>query len=227
MKHLTFTLSAALAGCLVLTGCKPSTKQQQWETTGTTTRTETETADSANTAKPDTLTFAKAMALVEPGQKLEPSAIEQVFSGMQLPLLLADQYISDADFGGDSQAISYCFGNNVKFEDFKLSPTGEEYFGVHTNFFFDDTRKTGTVTRFAIVTSDSLWHARLMDDAAKAGLKYKEDVDPNVYGKRGKLFQKNAQKVNGSSEYATYYIFDFSTPGYYDVEVGYDSGMDI
>ena len=38
---------------------------------------------------------------------------------------------------------------------------------------------------------------------------------------------KNGKKVNGSSEYATYYIFDFSTSGHFDVEVGYDSGMDI
>ena len=206
MKHLTITLSAAIAGCLVLTGCKPSVKQPpQWETTETTTRTEAE--DSAATAEMGTLTFAKAMELVEPGMSIEP--------------------ISDADYGGDSPAISYCFGNNVKYEDYKFSPTSERYYGVHTNFFFDDTRKTGTVNRFAIITSDSLWHAQLMDDAAAAGLKYKEDVDPNVYGKKGKLFQKNGKKVNGSSEYATYYIFDFSTSGHFDVEVGYDSGMDI
>lgn len=226
MKHLTITLSAAIAGCLVLTGCKPSVKQPpQWETTETTTRTEAE--DSAATAEMGTLTFAKAMELVEPGKSIEPTVIEQLFASMNLPMLLADHYISDADYGGDSPAISYCFGNNVKYEDYKFSPTSERYYGVHTNFFFDDTRKTGTVNRFAIITSDSLWHAQLMDDAAAAGLKYKEDVDPNVYGKKGKLFQKNGKKVNGSSEYATYYIFDFSTSGHFDVEVGYDSGMDI
>ena len=203
MKHLTFTLSAAIAGCLVLTGCKPSVKQPpQWETTETTTRTEAE--DSAATAEMGTLTFAKAMELVEPGMSIEPTVIEQLFASMQLPMVLADHYISDADYGGDSPAISYCFGNNVKYEDYKFSPTSERYYGVHT-----------------------IWHAQLMDDAAAAGLKYKEDVDPNVYGKKGKLFQKNGKKVNGSSEYATYYIFDFSTSGHFDVEVGYDSGMDI
>ena len=175
----------------------------------------------------DSQTFAKAMELVEPGMSIEPTVIEQLFASMQLPMVLADHYISDADYGGDSPAISYCFGNNVKYEDYKFSPTSERYYGVHTNFFFDDSRKTGTVNRFAIITSDSLWHAQLMDDAAAAGLKYKEDVDPNVYGKKGKLFQKNGKKVNGSSEYATYYIFDFSTSGHFDVEVGYDSGMDI
>ena len=230
MKKLTIAISAVVAGCLVLTGCKPSVqKQLTSKTSESTTRVDEVNTDSAatETSAPEYLTFAKAMEYVEPGQKLEPSAIEQLFTSMQLPMLLADHYISDADWGGDSPAISYCFGNNVNYVDYKFAPTGENYYGVHTNFFFDDSRKTGTVSRFAIITSDSLWHAQLMEDAAAAGLKYKEDVDPNVYGKKGKLFQKVAGTSEHSSENATYYIFDFSTPGHFDIEVGYDSGLDI
>ena len=231
MKQLTIAMTAAIAGCLVMMGCKPSAQQQQQqsEVSETTTRGNVETADSAaaETTAPEYLTFAKAMELVEPGQKLEPSAIEQVFASMQLPMLLAERYISDADWGGDSPAISYCFGNNVNYVDYQFAPTGEAYYGVHTNFFFDDSRKTGTVSRFAVITSDSIWHTRLLEDAAAAGLKYKEDVDPNVYGKKGKLFEKVAPQNEHTSENANYYIFDFSTPGHYDIEVGYDSGMDI
>lgn len=230
MKQLTFAISAVVAGCMVLTSCKPSAqKKLTSEVSETTTKVEAESTDSVvtETAAPEYLTFAKAMELVKPGQKLEPSAIEQLFASMQLPMQLAEQYISDADWGGDSQAINYCFGNNVNYVDYKFAPTGEDYYGVHTNFFFDDSRKTGTVSRFAVITSDSLWYIRLLDDATAEGLIFKENVDSKVYGKRGKLFQKVAGKSEHSSENANYYLFDFSTPGHYDIEVGYDSGLDI
>ena len=228
MKRSTLTITVAIAAIVVLTGCKPSAQQQQQsETSETVTRGTAENPDSTGNETPEYLTLAKAFELVEPDQKLEPSAIEQLFASMQLPLILQDQYISDAEWGGDSPAISYCFGNNVKFEDYKFSATGEEYYGVHTNFFFDDSRKTGHVSRFAVITSDSLWHAQLLEDAAAAGLKFKEAVDPVIYGKKGKLFEKPAPQRENTSENATYYIFDFSTSGHYDIEVGYDSGLDI
>ena len=230
MKRSTLTIAAALAAIVVLTGCKPSAQQQQQqqsETSETAARASAERTDSAGSEATERLTLAKAFELIEPGQKLEPKAIEQLFAQMQLPMVLQEQYISDAEWGGDSQAVSYCFGNNVKFENYEFTATGDEYFGVHTNFFFDESRKTGSITRFDVITSDSLWHARLLQDAAAQGLKFAKNVDPVVYGKKGKLFEKQASKVEGSTEEATYYIFDFSTSGHYDIEVGYDSGIDI
>lgn len=233
-KHSVLNISAAFVACVVMMGCKPSV-QQQWGTSETSTTDAAETTDSvgiedsvgSENSAPEHLTLAKTFELVEPGKNMEPSAIEQLFASMRLPMLFSEQYISDADWGGDSPAISYCFGNNVKYENYNLSATGENYYGVHTNFFFDESRKTGFVNRFAIITSDSIWHARLLEDAAAAGLKFKENVDPKVYGKMGKLFQKPATQGEGVSENANYYIFDFSKSGHFDVEVGYDTGIDI
>ena len=92
------------------------------------------------------------------------------------------------------------------------------------NFFYDQSRQTGSVNRFAVITSDSLWHVRLMEDAAATGLMFTEKVDPAVYGKKGNLYQK---PVAGASENATYDIFHYSIPGHVDVEIGYASGIDI
>jgi hypothetical protein len=226
MKRNSFSILAALVAFFALVGCQPSAQKQQLSgKSETTVSTIEETTDSvAEPSAPGVLTLAKALELVEPGQKLEPSAIEQYFASLQLPLQYSEQYISDADWGGDSPAISYCFGNQVKYDNFKFIATGDEYYGVHTNFFYDQSRQTGSVNRFAVITSDSLWHVRLMEDAAATGLKFTEKVDPAVYGKKGKLYQK---PVAGASENANYYIFDFSTPGHVDVEIGYDSGIDI
>ena len=44
---------------------------------------------------------------------------------------------------------------------------------------------------------------------------------------KGKLFEKPATQVEGVSENANYYIFDFSTDGRIEVEVGFDTGIDI
>jgi len=227
MKRTSLSILAALVACIALVGCQPSAQQQQSSgTTETTASAVEETTDSvsAEPSAPGVLTLAKAFEFVEPGQKLEPSAIEKYFASLQLPLQYSEQYISDADWGGDSPAISYCFGNQVKYDNYKIIPTGDEYYGVHTNFFYDQSRQTGNVNRFAVVTSDSLWHVRLMEDATAAGLKFTEKVDPAVYGKKGKLYQK---PVAGTSDNANYYIFDFSTPGHIDIEIGYDSGIDI
>ena len=215
MKRNSFSILAALVAFFALVGCQPSAqKQQPSGKSETTVSTIEETTDSvAEPSAPGVLTLAKALELVKPGQKL-----------LQLPLQYSEQYISDADWGGDSPAISYCFGNQVKYDNFKFIATGDEYYGVHTNFFYDQSRQTGNVNRFAVITSDSLWHVRLMEDAAATGLKFTEKVDPAVYGKKGNLYQK---PVAGASENANYYIFDFSIPGHVDVEIGYDSGIDI
>ena len=220
------SIFAALVACLVMTGCKPKV-QQQFGGPGVSTREAAEAEDSTSNANQEYLTLAKMFEMVEPGRKFESSAVEQLFASMQLPMQYSEQYTSDADWGGDSPAISYCFGDNVKYEEFNLVPTAGKYYGVHTNFFFDDSRKTGFMNRFAIITSDTHCHNNLMKDAEADGLKFKEDVDPNVYGKKGKLFQKPAAQGKGASENANYYIFDFSTPGRVDVEVGYDTGIDI
>jgi hypothetical protein len=172
-------------------------------------------------------TYAMAMEIVQPRYKCDEKLFSSLFDDLNLPMQYSERYISDADWGGDSPAISYCFGDNVKYEEFNLVPTAGKYYGVHTNFFFDDSRKTGFMNRFAIITSDTLWHNNLMKDAEADGLKFKEDVDPNVYGKKGKLFQKPAAQGKGASENANYYIFHFSTPGRVDLEVGYDTGIDI
>ena len=226
MKRNSFSILAALVVFFALVGCQPSAqKQQPSGNSEITVSTIEETTDSvAEPSAPGVLTLAKALELVKPGQKLEPSAIEQYFASLQLPLQYSEQYISDADWGGDSPAISYCFGNQVKYDNFKFIATGDEYYGVHTNFFYDQSRQTGSVNRFAVITSDSLWHVRLMEDATATGLKFTEKVDPAVYGKKGNLYQK---PVAGASENANYYIFDFSISGHVDVEIGYDSGIDI
>ena len=220
------TILAALVACLVMTGCKPKV-QQQFGGSGMSTREAVEAEDSTANEPKEYLTLAKIYELVEPGKNFEPSVIEQLFASMQLPIQYSEQYISDADWGGDSPAITYCFGDNVKYENYNIVPTAEKYYGVHTNFFFDDSRKTGFMNRMAIITSDTLWHSNLMKDAETAGLKFKENVDPNVYGKKGKLFEKPATQVEGVSENANYYIFDFSTDGRIEVEVGFDTGIDI
>ena len=189
MKRNSFSILAALVAYFALVGCQPSAQKQQLSgKSETTVSTIEETTDSvAEPSAPGVLTLTKALELVEPGQRLEPSAIEQYFASLQLPLQYSEQYISDADWGGDSPAISYCFGNQVKYDNFKFIATGDEYYGVHTNFFYDQSRQTGSVNRFAVITSDSLWHVRLMEDAAATGLKFTEKVDPAVYGKKGKL----------------------------------------
>ena len=134
MKRNSFSILAALVAFFALVGCQPSAqKQQPSGKSETTVSTIEETTDSvAEPSAPGVLTLAKALELVKPGQKLEPSAIEQYFASLQLPLQYSEQYISDADWGGDSPAISYCFGNQVKYDNFKFIATGDEYYGVHS-----------------------------------------------------------------------------------------------
>jgi len=172
-------------------------------------------------------TYAMAMEIVQPRYKCDEKFFASLFGDLDLPMQFSERYVSDADWGGDSPAISYCFGNNVKYEDYKFTPTGSPYFGVHFNFFFDESRKTGAVRQFTIITSNSGWYEKFMNDMKADGLKYVSNVDPDVYGKKGKMYHKKADPVEGSTEQPFYYVYDFSVEGVYEIEVGYDGGIDI
>ena len=172
-------------------------------------------------------TYAMAMEIVQPKYKSDEKFFASLFGDLNLPMEYSEQYISDADWGGDSPAISYCFGNNVKYEDYKFTPTGKPYYGVHFNFFFDESRKTGQVRQFTIITSNDVWYEKFMADMKADGLKYVSNVDPQVYGKKGKMYHKKADPVEGTTEQPFYYVYDFSLEGVYDIEVGYDGGIDM
>lgn len=172
-------------------------------------------------------TYAMAMEIVQPGYKCDEKFFSSLFSDLNLPLQSLERYISDADWGGDTPAISYCWGNNVKYEDYKFTPTDTPYFGTHFNFFFDESRKTGRVRQFSIITSISAWYNKFMNDLRDDGLKLVGNVDPDVYGKKGKMYHKKGEPNEHTTEQPFYYVYDFSVDGVYEVEVGYDDGMDI
>ena len=167
------------------------------------------------------------MEIVQPKYKSDEKFFASLFGDLNLPMEYSEQYISDADWSGDSPAISYCFGNNVKYEDYKFTPTGKPYYGVHFNFFFDESRKTGQVRQFTIITSNDGWYEKFMADMKADGLKYVSNVDPDVYGKKGKMYHKKGEPNEHTTEQPFYYVYDFSVKGVYDVEVGYDDGIDI
>ena len=172
-------------------------------------------------------TYAMAIEIVQPGYKCDESFFASLFRELGLPLQFSERYISDADWGGDSPAISYCWGNNVKYDDYKFTATDTPYYGVHFNFFFDESRKTGRVRQFTIITSNDAWYQKFFSDMQADGLKYVSKVDPDVYGKKGKMYHKKGEPNEHTTEQPFYYVYDFSVDGVYDVEVGYDDGMDI
>ena len=186
-------------------------------------------ASEAKEAVGDTalFTYAMAMEIVQPGYKCDEKLFASLFRDINLPMQYSERYISDADFGGDSPAISYCFGNNVNYDNYKITSTGKPYYGVHFNFFFDESRKTGRVRQFTVITSNDAWYAKFMADMKADGLKYVSNVDPGVYGKKGKMYHKKGEPNEHTTEQPFYYVYDFSVEGVYDVEVGYDDGMDI
>ena len=191
------------------------------------------TADSVATQSEEVVedsvlfTYAMAMEMIQPGYKCDEKFIASVFGDLNLPMQLAEQYISDADWGGDSPAISYCWGNGVKYENYKFTATSDKYFGVHFNFFFDESRKTGRITHFNIITSSNEWYDKFSQALKNDGMRYLSNVDPAVYGKKGKQYQRDAEPNEHTTEQPFYYVYDFSVNGQYDVEIGYDSGMDI
>ena len=226
---LTLTMMSAFV-LLSLFGCKPKVQQQYYIDNSQESKDKGQLAnDSVNMVVADSslFTYQMAMEIIQPGYKCDEKFFAQLFGDLGLPMQLAERYISDADWGGDSPAISYCWGNGVKYEDYKFTATDDNYFGVNFNFFFDESRKTGRVTRFTIITSSEQWYKQFTKDFTADGIKYLSNVDPQVYGKKGKQYQKNAEPDEHTTEQPYYYVYDFSTNGHYEVEIGYDNGIDI
>ena len=178
--------------------------------------------DSALAASAQTLlTFSQAKTLVTPGQQYDEQSIETMFTDMQLDKIQAERYISDADYGGDSPAISYVWGKNVEFKNWKLKSTAADYFGLHFNLFLDKSRKTGTLREINVVSDSKQWYDSFMADAKAAGMELKGNIDKAIYLREGKEYTlKENEKLQ-------YIIFDFSNGNAYDIELGYDDGTDM
>lgn len=231
-SKMTFIVACAILLCVTACRQKSSSeggKQLSAEDYAKKMAADSIAAESKEEAKEDTtlFTYAMAMEIVQPGYKCDEKLFASLFRDLNLPMQYSERYISDADFGGDSPAISYCFGNNVNYDSYKLTSTGKPYYGVHFNFFFDDSRKTGRVRQFNIITSNNAWYERFMADMNADGLKYVSNVDPHIYGKKGKMYHKKGEPNEHTTEEPFYYVYDFSVEGVYDIEVGYDDGIDI
>ena len=169
-------------------------------------------------------TYAMAMEILQPKYKSEEKFFASLFGDLNLPMQYSERYIWDEEWDGDSPAIRYCFGDNVKYEDYEITPTGKPYYGVQFNFFFDESRKTGYVRDFTIITSNDAWYEKFIQDLKADGQKY---VSNDVNGKKGKMYQKDADYDEYIDEQPYYYVHDFSIEGAYNVEVGYESCMDM
>ena len=167
------------------------------------------------------LTFEKASAMVNPDQHYDEQAIDSIFAAIALPKVQAERYIWDADYGGNSPAISYVWGYGVELKDWNFKPTAEDYHGVHFNFFFDKSKKTGLLKTMTIITSDSQWYEKFMADAKAAGMKLNGYLDKAVYQREGKEYMLK------KGEQTFYFINDFSADGKYEVEFGFDNGIDV
>ena len=164
------------------------------------------------------LTFEKASAMVHPDQHYDEQAIDSIFAAIALPKVQAEHY---ADYGGNSPAISYVWGYGVELKDWNFKPTAEDYHGVHFNFFFDKSKKTGLLKTLTIITSDSQWYEKFMADAKAAGMKLNGYLDKAVYQREGKEYMLK------KGEQTFYFINDFSANGKYEVEFGFDNGIDV
>ena len=167
------------------------------------------------------LTFEKASAMVHPEQHYDEQAIDSIFAAFALPKVQAERYVWDADYGGNSPAISYVWGYGVELKDWNFKPTAEDYHGVHFNFFFDKSKKTGLLKTMTIITSDSQWYEKFMADAKAAGMKLNGYLDKAVYQREGKEYMLK------KGEQTFYFINDFSADGKYEVEFGFDNGIDV
>ena len=167
------------------------------------------------------LTFEKASAMVNPEQHYDEQAIDSIFAAIALPKVQAERYVWDADYGGNSPAISYVWGYGVELKDWNFKPTAEDYHGVHFNFFFDKSKKTGLLKTLTIITSDSQWYEKFMADAKAAGMKLNGYLDKAVYQREGKEYMLK------KGEQTFYFINDFSADGKYEVEFGFDNGIDV
>ncbi len=167
------------------------------------------------------LTFEKASAMVNPEQHYDEQAIDSIFSAIALPKVQAERYVWDADYGGNSPAISYVWGYGVELKDWTFKATAEDYHGVHFNFFFDKSKKTGQLKTLTVITSDSQWYEKFMADAKAAGMKLNGYLDKAVYQREGKEYMLR------KGEQTFYFINDFSADGKYEVEFGFDNGIDV
>ena len=167
------------------------------------------------------LTFEKASAMVNPEQHYDEQAIDSIFATIGLPKVQAERYVWDADYGGNSPAISYVWGYGVELKDWTFKATAEDYHGVHFNFFFDKSKKTGQLKTLTVITSDSQWYEKFMADAKDAGLKLNGYLDKAVYQREGKEYMLK------KGEQTFYFINDFSADGKYEVEFGFDNGIDV
>ncbi len=167
------------------------------------------------------LTFEKASAMVNPEQHYDEQAIDSIFTAIGLPKVQAERYVWDADYGGNSPAISYVWGYGVELKDWNFKATAEDYHGVHFNFFFDKSKKTGQLKALTIITSDSQWYEKFMADAKAAGMKLNGYLDKAVYQREGKEYMLK------KGEQTFYFINDFSADGKYEVEFGFDNGIDV
>ena len=167
------------------------------------------------------LTFEKASAMVNPDQHYDEQAIDSIFTANALPKVQAERYVWDADYGGNSPAISYVWGYGVELKDWTFKATAEDYHGVHFNFFFDKSKKTGQLKTLTVITSDSQWYEKFMADAKAAGLKLNGYLDKAVYQREGKEYMLK------KGEQTFYFINDFSANGKYEVEFGFDNGIDV
>ena len=167
------------------------------------------------------LTFEKASAMVNPDQHYDEQAIDSIFTAIALPKVQAERYVWDADYGGNSPAISYVWGYGVELKDWNFKATAEDYHGVHFNFFFDKSKKTGQLKTLTVITSDSQWYEKFMADAKAAGLKLNGYLDKAVYQREGKEYMLK------KGEQTFYFINDFSADSKYEVEFGFDNGIDV
>ena len=167
------------------------------------------------------LTFEKASAMVHPEQHYDEQAIDSIFAAIALPKVQAERYVWDADYGGNSPAISYVWGYGVELKDWNFKATAEDYHGVHFNFFFDKSKKTGQLKTLTVITSDSHWYEKFMADAKAAGMKLNGYLDKAVYQREGKEYMLK------KGEQTFYFINDFSANGKYEVEFGFDNGIDV
>lgn len=167
------------------------------------------------------LSFEKASAMVNPDQHYDEQAIDSIFAAIGLPKVQAERYVWDADYGGNSPAISYVWGYGVELKDWTFKATAEDYHGVHFNFFFDKSKKTGQLKTLTVITSDSQWYEKFMADAKAAGMKLNGYLDKAVYQREGKEYMLK------KGEQTFYFINDFSADGKYEVEFGFDNGIDV
>ena len=167
------------------------------------------------------LTFEKASAMVNPDQHYDEQAIDSIFAAIALPKVQAERYVWDADYGGNSPAISYVWGYGVELKDWNFKATAKDYHGVHFNFFFDKSKKTGQLKTLTVITSDSQWYEKFMADAKAAGMKLNGYLDKAVYQREGKEYMLK------KGEQTFYFINDFSANGKYEVEFGFDNGIDV